>query len=439
MTHNLKILWTEWDPVKEEEYTVDPLGLQNFAEILADRILPGLTSRTRKPRYYSFLCWCLQLIEENDEKLAISEFDRISHIEKGLMTLEKLLVLSIVAYYNSKRVDVPDDEKPLLGINKAKTYFGQAGRSFKLDYPFLQNQRFLGCFGAYKTSLETLGFMDPATYTTTKFEEGGRELAKAFCNRLGVKRIVIRALTKRKIRIKELERIGNLFRLSSIRRREKQIISARLRQKYSTRTETFKLFENMQGKNEIEMIENVLENNPQGHDRLVEILKTIRVYEYFSSAVSTIFESILLILQEGKKLSDLLLSEMKFELDDKGLFYELMNGNPKRLDLSIQLLSQIADELKRLIECILLDDNEYTRSLSSFIDEVRRASLSSSNKIDALGKILLERHRNLKGPWAWIAEDPMTHELGLNRSSWTVPLVHSYRIQSLKQLANELR
>ena len=446
--NDVEIFWTEWNPAEEEEYTVDPLGLQNYAEILADQILPGITSRTRKPRYYSFICWCLQLIEENEAKLGISEFNRVLDVDTKLMALEKLLVLSIVAYYNSIGKDVPDEEKPLLGIDKASAYFQHGKKLFSLgkDYNFLKNQRFLGCFGAYKTSLEKLGFMDLATYAATKFDElSGEQLARVFCNRNEIKRIAIKALVKGEIRLEELVKLGKHFSLTStaMNAHEKNIISSRLKEKYSARAETFELFENALGETDIETIENVFGGSPKGHEEILKKLEIIKVYEYFSLAVSAIFESMLLILQQGKRLSDLYLSGTKLGTNAKGLFRELLKFNPNELDLSVQLLSHIADELqKKLIPYMLSNDNEYMRSLSSFITEVCRimsSSASSSEKVAELLKVIVERHRKLKGSWTWIAENPMTHELNLNKSSWKVPKHHSYRIDSLKQLTDELR
>ncbi len=53
-------LWSE-SPGRGGE-SEDPLGFQRQSEYWANKFLPGLTVLTITPRYYSFICWCTDII-----------------------------------------------------------------------------------------------------------------------------------------------------------------------------------------------------------------------------------------------------------------------------------------------------------------------------------------------------------------------------------------
>lgn len=55
MLKGLLPAWVEADPLRSR--ATDPLGLQNVADRLADRLLPGLSVLTTRARYFSFFCW----------------------------------------------------------------------------------------------------------------------------------------------------------------------------------------------------------------------------------------------------------------------------------------------------------------------------------------------------------------------------------------------
>src|SRR2546430_2637503 len=44
-----------FDPLIQSDASIDPLGLARFYERLADRILPGITVRMRRPRFLTAL------------------------------------------------------------------------------------------------------------------------------------------------------------------------------------------------------------------------------------------------------------------------------------------------------------------------------------------------------------------------------------------------
>jgi hypothetical protein len=438
------VFWTEFNPIKEEEYSVDPLGLQNYSEVLAEKILPGITSRTRKPRYFSFLCWCLQVIEKNSGTLGVRQFGKVEDTEIKLMQLEKLFVLSIIAYYGSKGTSVPNNEKPLLGIEKASSYFQLGTKTFSLgnDYEFLKNQRFLGCFGAYKTALGKIGFMDLSTYETTKDgDSSGENLANAFCRKKEIERIAVKSIRLGKIEREELVKLGKNFLLSpqAMSEREKNIFYCRLKEKYSIRSQTFGLFENEDGVDDLELVGNVLEKKIKVSAELAKILELIRIYEYFSIAVASIFELALHTLQQGKDLSELQVDQCIAKLKTPESLVNYLRKDNRSIEPSLCLLQSINNQLITiLIPAISEDESEYAKSLCIFVNDVYSAVTTSD--IADLVNVIIRRHVQLKDRWSWIANNTLTNKLCINTSrSMKVPKLHSYRLESLKQLASESR
>ena len=56
---------TKYDPLGESSASIDPLGALQVYGALVDRLLPGLSTITTRPRYLTLVCAALQLAEKS--------------------------------------------------------------------------------------------------------------------------------------------------------------------------------------------------------------------------------------------------------------------------------------------------------------------------------------------------------------------------------------
>ncbi|MBU4201394.1 MAG: hypothetical protein KKG09_04600 [Verrucomicrobia bacterium] len=130
----------------------DPLGFFTYATRLADEWLPGITTRTRRARYYSMICGGLYLIEEGFKDLIRNSPNRDEETAKFFMRWER-----IWAAWNGA-VDAAGTG--MIGKNKISNLFDDDYFTVRnIDYPFIQRQSDLGALGSYRTSLEAMGFL----------------------------------------------------------------------------------------------------------------------------------------------------------------------------------------------------------------------------------------------------------------------------------------
>lgn len=126
----------------------DPLGLQAHAMRQADGLLPGLNVFTSRARYYSFLCWALQLAQR--------AAPRPAHLDRALR-LERLLVLCEAILH-------ADDPFACsyVGRRRGRRFVAErAGTGlWELPTKILKNQVSNGALRLYRTSLANLGLIE---------------------------------------------------------------------------------------------------------------------------------------------------------------------------------------------------------------------------------------------------------------------------------------
>jgi hypothetical protein len=157
----------------------DPLGLQAYAERVADKLLPGLTVATVRIGYYAFLCWAIERVNER----ALSR--RVARREM-LNRLERAFVLCEFVHHGRE-----DDGCRLLG-RRSRTQVLQSveGGTYRVPQRIMKNQSTAGALAAYGTSLTHMGFVEESLDQASdcKLEwattETGRELARAFARRV---------------------------------------------------------------------------------------------------------------------------------------------------------------------------------------------------------------------------------------------------------------
>lgn len=148
------LFWSERDDSEDDETSSkDPLGTETFAGQLAELILPGLTSLTRRIRYVTLICLWLDFIEKKFSDAGASE--KLEYIKN----LEKLTAYCVA----KKHVNESGQTDGLLGKRYAKAYLNKKTEKFKIDrgnYPFLVNHGAAGAFAFYKVLAKALGYIE---------------------------------------------------------------------------------------------------------------------------------------------------------------------------------------------------------------------------------------------------------------------------------------
>lgn len=166
----LLIAYSAFDPREREGANEDPLGFFRLASRLADRWLPGITTRTRRIRYYTMICGGLRLIEDEFKDAILGSQNQDEEVIGRFLRWERLWVL-----WNHF---VEDSEPSLIGRNKvAESSKQDAFGTRNVDYPFIQRQAELGALGAYRSSMVALGLLNEDSLDLSL---GGRTLGDMF-------------------------------------------------------------------------------------------------------------------------------------------------------------------------------------------------------------------------------------------------------------------
>lgn len=146
------VAYTAFDRLDRSSVNEDPLGFFTYATRLADEWLPGITTRTRRIRYYSMVCSGLHLIEEEFKETVRESTNRDAEITRLFMRWERLWA----AWSGS----VASDGSGMIGKNKVASLFrDDVFMPRSVDYTFIQRQSDLGALGAYRSSLVEFGLM----------------------------------------------------------------------------------------------------------------------------------------------------------------------------------------------------------------------------------------------------------------------------------------
>jgi len=174
-----RINWSAYDPLEQGSTNEDPLGFYAYALRLAEEWLPGITTRTRRIRYYSMVCGGLLLIEQDLSDILSSAQNRDAERIRLFLRWERLWTLWNVAL----------DEATLPGlIGRLKTEHQFKNDRFiagSLDYPFIQRQPDLGALGSYRSSLQAFGLL---RWDVTELTMLGKEIGELFWSHNGVRR-----------------------------------------------------------------------------------------------------------------------------------------------------------------------------------------------------------------------------------------------------------
>lgn len=99
--------WVEADPLRSR--AVDAIGLQQMADQLADRLLPGVSVLTRRARYYSFLAWAREKTGTTHEERAIHQWEVALALMEGGLSARDPAHGKTCEFIGSRRVRELDD------------------------------------------------------------------------------------------------------------------------------------------------------------------------------------------------------------------------------------------------------------------------------------------------------------------------------------------
>jgi hypothetical protein len=168
--------WLE--PYRMPPASRDPLGLQSYAEKLADSLLPDLTVATARIGYYGFLCWAIDLVNRTERPRGTSR-------QELLNRLERAFVLCEFASHDES------DRCPVLGQRSRVQVLASAesGR-YRVPARILKNQNTAGALRLYVNSMEGMGFLAARSENAVAgklpwdLTDLGRRLENAFRRRL---------------------------------------------------------------------------------------------------------------------------------------------------------------------------------------------------------------------------------------------------------------
>lgn len=177
----LELLLPRWlDAQKMPPSSRDPLGLQAYAERIANKMLPGLTVTTTRIGYYGFLCWAIDHVNNREIIKGSSRREMLHRLERALVLCE---------FVNHG----PTDDRCRLIGQRSRTQILQSAEdgSFPLPSRIVKNQTTAGALRLYATSLVSMGFLieEPTAAADGKLpwtlqEPTGRKLARAFATRV---------------------------------------------------------------------------------------------------------------------------------------------------------------------------------------------------------------------------------------------------------------
>lgn len=189
--------WTKYAPLEDETSILDPLAFDYFAQVLGNVVLPSFTTRTSRARYYSMVCYGLDISKKYLELNGKPPFER--DILEVFRLYEKFWARAIIEFYGGKLSERDGKENGFRGKRGAITAYNNNIMVLGNEYKLLARQLELGGLGAYRTSMESLELIDAYLNLTHK----GLKLVKAFVDNSTNNKIVLKALDSQKVILKE--------------------------------------------------------------------------------------------------------------------------------------------------------------------------------------------------------------------------------------------
>jgi hypothetical protein len=127
----------------------DPLGLQNWAERLANEFLPGLTVFTTRIAYYGFISWAVRELNQRQRKSG-------TILRELFHKLERAYVLCEFIHHGMEA----NDCRVIGQRSKSEVLQSAVNDRFRVPTRILKNQESAGSLRLYTTSMESMGFIE---------------------------------------------------------------------------------------------------------------------------------------------------------------------------------------------------------------------------------------------------------------------------------------
>lgn len=183
---------TAYDPTDLPGGSVDPLGFDRGYELLADKILPGLTNVANRPRYLSAYCAAIVILDE-DAELSGSERDVRAQKRDRILQLERLWTLSCGLASEAEPERLPGSG--IRGLRYVQAYLRRIRSGSDGDFRLLSSQARYGMLAIYGSLADKLRLASNDDYQLT---EPGRKLGEAFLRETDIPAAIRSAVVKPK-------------------------------------------------------------------------------------------------------------------------------------------------------------------------------------------------------------------------------------------------
>ena len=183
------IYWTAWSPAEGDSSPVDPLRFETYAERLGNHLVPGVSNRVQRVRYFSMVCAGIKAAAD-DVGTTTSGREHTRRVRARFTRYEAAWAFAQVAALGRDIKELPegshqprlrDEFRGFRGANRALSFWQRTidhtHVNARRDYRLLQAQEAQGGLGAYLVSLRSYGFVHPDRLDVTA---AGNQLAAAF-------------------------------------------------------------------------------------------------------------------------------------------------------------------------------------------------------------------------------------------------------------------
>ena len=224
------VYWTAFTHLEGDSGPVDPLRFDMYVERLGNVLLPGITSRVERLRYFGMVCAGLEATRPPGFG-DLADRDVIRRWRRRFLDFEAGWALANVVAVNGAIKDRPplvlrarltDAFQGLRGANRVLDYWRRAHARDRIrphDYVLLKAQEAQGGLGAYLVALRTYGFIQPDRFDLTA---AGLDLARAF--RQGTRHAAQHLLANEPQPLSALRRIGEVLLLPRPTREEAVLV-----------------------------------------------------------------------------------------------------------------------------------------------------------------------------------------------------------------------
>jgi hypothetical protein len=226
-----RVYWTAYTQLEGDSSPVDPLRFNMYAERLGNVLLPGITSRVERLRYFGMVCAGLWLTRPTG---GVGESrDAARQWRRAFLPFEAAWAFTNLVAVNGEIKDLPpvveharlkSEFQGLRGANRVLAYYRRAGDQRQVkphDYRLLKAQEAQGGLGAYLVALRRYGFVQRDRFDLTAL---GNDLARAFFG--SQSRQARKLLSNTPERRSSLQRLGEELLLSKPSRAEATLVNS---------------------------------------------------------------------------------------------------------------------------------------------------------------------------------------------------------------------